>query len=563
MRKGAQIAAGLFIVAALYAPSLYDHMRASAGAFNDDVCQHVAPFLRPLDDGPPDYAARYCMATLPVGYRLLYRTAAGLGVVRQVSRWGGYVLLAVTLAALALAVRPLAGTVGMGCMVILALSCDVFLARSVNTSPRAFAYPVVAALMAAAAAGRPRAIAVLTWIGAAFYPVTAVIGGGTLAVLFVLPRADRGGAAAWSALRRARFLLLTALGAVMLVAPVYVALRPYGARIGPSDVAQFPEAGPGGRFADADRAGAARPLPGALVQAAPLAFYNRGAAWCPPCRSFLTRSGPLRIGLAVIFALGAAGMLRGGMRAPAGRRLLGVTAAVLAAYLLARACAPSLFTPQRYLFYAMPPLILAWLLIAAAGAGRTAILATTAVLLLGYGGRVDPHNGLTVRRERQAELYAALCRLPAGAFVAGWPNVVAPLPYLCARPVLVSYETHLPWHREYVLTMRRRMNDLIDALYAATPEPVRRLRDNWGVTHLVVPRARPGQPAHRYFAPFNARIRAAAADRGPRPYLLAELPETALVYRGPDYYILALDAFLEFRNGTRGVSSNVGPELPP
>jgi hypothetical protein len=105
-------------------------------------------------------------------------------------------------------------------------------------------------------------------------------------------------------------------------------------------------------------------------------------------------------------------------------------------------------------------------------------------------------------------LYRLIESLPADVMIAGWPDprneraVVDNVPYMSARRVLLSGETHQAFHEAYVVEMRVRMRTLIDAYFAADLEPLRALRDRLGVTHLVIDRGHYENPP-TYFRPFD------------------------------------------------------------
>ncbi len=60
------------------------------------------------------------------------------------------------------------------------------------------------------------------------------------------------------------------------------------------------------------------------------------------------------------------------------------------------------------------------------------------------------------------------------------------------RSAFITYETHQALHAGYLDRMRERMDALIAAYFATTPEPLLRLRDEFGVTHMLV------DPSHFY-----------------------------------------------------------------
>ena len=97
------------------------------------------------------------------------------------------------------------------------------------------------------------------------------------------------------------------------------------------------------------------------------------------------------------------------------------------------------------------------------------------------------------------------------------------------RKVLLTRESYQATHAAYVLEMRRRMEALIAAYFAASPKPLLELRDEYGVTHLLVKAGHLRGRPPRYFKPFGTQIRSsvvAAADEGYE--VLRQIPAAAI-----------------------------------
>jgi hypothetical protein len=74
---------------------------------------------------------------------------------------------------------------------------------------------------------------------------------------------------------------------------------------------------------------------------------------------------------------------------------------------------------------------------------------------------------------------------------------------------------------------------------AADAVPIRRLRDEFGVTHLLVERERLVRPTH-YFKPFGPMIEGAFALGNQAGFEVDRLRPTATVYEEDAYFILDL-----------------------
>ena len=552
-------AAAVAVLAALYAPSLAAHVREGERRYNDDVCQHLSPFLRPLSDGPADYIDRYCRATLPTGYRAIFSAARAFDGVRPLSRFLPGALLILTAAGAAAAAARFAGVAGGFAAAALVLSADVFLARMTGGLPRAFAFPIFAAAAAAAARGRPAGVAAAAVAGAALYPSIAVPAGLGLAALCLPPARWTGlDPAAWPRRRRWTLLALAAALCAFAILPNAIALRPYGGRIVRRSLEAYPEAARGGRLGEGDRIDFRPSLGSCLREMPPLAFRSGGRPW----RDARDAAGAPLIPDAAILAILALLGASAAVRTREGRRLLALTLGAPAAFLLARAASPLLYLPQRHLFYPLIALAPVWLVAGAAqvpalgaawiglarrrpaprvpswAAGVAALLAAGG-LLLAQGGRVNPSAGYTARDEPESGFHRFVESLPADAFLAGWPNAMSPIPFVHRRAVYVSYEAHLPFHAGYLDEMRRRMHALIAASFATDPEPLLRLRDD-GVTHLVVERRHLAGAPNRYFRPFGSAILRAAKTVTPETSEALSRQPQAVVYADADRVVLDL-----------------------
>lgn len=559
---GGLVLAGL---AVLFLPGLVEHVRLSADrlVFNDDVRQHVFafyPYYQPgLLDG--DYLARYILALSPPGHSLVYILAARLWDPAWVSKVLPYLQYAGVLVLLGACARRLGGWPAVFATLALALSSHVLLDYMTGGVARSWAYPLMAGAAAALVWGRVYPLAVITVLGAALYPPAAAVCGIGLALWLLLwPAADRGAASDWSWPKRWGLVAVTALVCAALVLPMAMGLRQYGRRLGPADVAAYPELGPGGRYGPDDRS----PYP--YVWIATADAFGRSLlagqdAWWPSLRRALQKgSRPGRPAVALVIAVGVVGVacLAGlGLafrERPELRRLLALLAASLVGYGLAKLLAPYLFLPHRYLVYSIP--ILTFLAFPVAisalvrgrpratrpGLAPAVVIAATLVVLLTLGGQGGGRTGLSSHSKKLGPgFYRRLAALPVGAKIAGWPNgVVDDLPYLCRRPALVTFECHQAFHQGFADEMRRRMRALMAAYFATSPQPLRELRRRFGVGYLVVDLRHLGPKPPRYFAPFDQWTSAAhRAMRSRGSEVLRQL-DRAAVFRQGDLVVLDL-----------------------
>jgi hypothetical protein len=455
---------------------------------------------------------------MPLGFKLLYRTLAPAVDPETVSKVLPYILFLIMSLGVGMAAYRLGGPVVAFVALALVLQTPQFLMQMVGGLPRAFAFALISLGFWALVAGRVRALAALAVVAPAVYAVAAAVLGLMLgALLFIVPRADRGEAKGWSWQRRLAVLVL--VGALMstLVVPITLATRPWGRLLGPQDATVYPEAGPGGRHKDDWM-----PLPYLFVEArdqVERTLLGGGTPLVPAVRSLVKgREALVMDMLLLLLVLGLIPLARG---EGAVRRALALPLAGVVGYVLARGLPPFLYVPQRYMQYTVPLFMVA--LLPASGAAlaqglsptrwaiRTraigAVLAAGAALML-VGGRGDPLTGYYTKVfHANTRIYEFVRGLPKDVLVAGWPGgVIQNVPYVSRRRAFITHETHQPTHEGYTLEMRHRMGAVIDALFSDDQQGLTKLRDIFGVTHLIVDVDNFSKPPS-YFAPFDTEVK--------------------------------------------------------
>jgi hypothetical protein len=373
-------------------------------------------------------------------------------------------------------------------------STAALMARMTGGSSRAFAFPILAACAYGLASGKPRAIAIATVAGAAFYPPAGVLAGVALVVdLGVRRQSRRSGtyqSGGWR--HRTPRLAATVVLSLALLLPMMIASRGYGS----NQVARFPEAGPHGRYSPADRP----PFPNVLeasYRALDWGLKPAGSRFVPPA---LQGEGIAR---AIVLAFAMVGLLF------FARPLLALPVASLLLYVAAVWLSPRLFIPTRYVAYSL--VLLPAIAIPAVTFRVTrqwiAIAACIALLLV-IGGRGSGTAGFSVNARPEAMLYERIALIDDAKVIAGWPaGPIDNVPYLSHKPALVTYETHAAFHTEALTVMRARMLALIDAYFATSSAPLIRLREQFGVTHLLIDKRHFADAPPGYFAPFDGAIR--------------------------------------------------------
>jgi len=559
-------AAVLAIVAWFQGRALLDSIAYTFGPLrlNDDARQQIFPFFRYIDQPSAfdtDYVANYYLACFPLGYWLLYAGTAKLGIDPILtSHVLPHVLWLFTAVGLAAVAHKLAGKLGALGMLALCLGSDVYLRRLGGGLPRAFGFPVLTLALVGLAYARERVCVAAVLVGALFYPVVGVISGLALAGALLLPQ--RAGCSVSARSLRGRLLVLSATAAVSLAVllPSLLESQQYGSTVRPSEFAEYPEIGPGGRYWASSRPpfkGFLSSLPDAIHPA----LLAAAEPWSPAARSWLVGDAErpweapnYRRVLWALFVLVATGGLGLLLREPAARRvaLLGVASAI--GYSVAVVAMPYAYLPERYSVYSGA--LLGTLAISTCVAGllpasfsrdrwrwlRAPVLgAYVALVLWLFAGRVPAAAGVNLDLTGDKPLLKAIAALPPDSFIAAWPRGLADsIAYVTRRRVFVTFETHQAFHRDYIEVMRDRMRALIDAYFATSPEPIERLRDQHGVTHLLIEKAHFKRRPPRYFKPFDGWIQdARRAARGKR-YELPDQISAASIYHFRDFELLDL-----------------------
>jgi hypothetical protein len=555
--------AGLVIpLAFAYGPALEAHINRSMDPFifNDDARQQIFPFFQYHEPGlfAHDYFGTYLRACfLPPGYCVFYKFGAMAMDPAAISKVLPYLLLAVTVIAVAVAAYRLAGYFGALLAAALVLSSEMFLSRLAGGLPRAFAFPTAALTAAALVYGRPRLLAGLVCASAGFYPATAMLSAIALVLwLFILPATDRGQAAEWSFTHRACLAVATASISALILLPMIVGAWPYGRQLGPADITEYPELGQGGRYGGGDLLGF-NSFPKTAFHLTRQFFTPTGKPWLEAVQSWMAHpeSGPNSNRHMIIKILTVAllvGCVFVAARGSAERRFFLLGAAAWLGHFVARSLAPHFFLPERYAVYSVPIVLV--VLVPAVGAaigtqlfGRRfpglaqplGVIAIAAMILLPFGGRGSIDAGLDIDVKPQQQLYNFLGQLPKDALIAGWPADLDNVPYASRRQAFITHELHHVFHQGYADEMRRRMRALIDAYFASDQAPLDRLRDKFGVTHLIVQRSRLEKPPE-YFEPFSAWIQRAFDEGQAKGFeIQRQLGATMMFSDGP-YIVLDL-----------------------
>ncbi len=543
----------------LFLPALIAHARNSLDPlqFNDDARIVIWPFYRYSNPAafPNDYLGDYVMAThIPIGYRVLFTVGSWLWDAEPLSKLIPYLLLPIVVVAAGIAGHAFARKTGAWIAMALTLGTDVYLERMGGGLPRAFAHPAIAVGLVAIIYGRVRLAAVMVVVASAFYPSAgAVLGIAFAAYLFLLPSASRGDAEGWRFGKRLRVTVLVALASAIVVLPLALSQRPYAPVSKPSDWQQYPEAGPAGTSSPLDLPPYKTFFEDTDAVARRL-FFGQGEPWLRPLRDLTERQKQSALELIlVLFLLGWYRLAKDDVRA---QRVLAFAAGIAIGHTISRVAAPYAYVPNRYVQYGLPPV----LAVMASGAFvgllsylkplrihtpiRNALAVPLAIVfMLFVGGRGSTNAGLSVHVPPDlAEMYRAIAELPEGVMIAGWPDdPMSNVPYVARRQVLMTGELHQPHHLGFLDEVRRRLRPFFEAYLAKSREPLIRLHDELGVTHILVDTNQLRGRPPGYMPPMGGWIQELARQRPGQPYeLMRQIPGPAVVHQTGHWALIDL-----------------------
>jgi hypothetical protein len=238
-------------------------------------------------------------------------------------------------------------------------------------------------------------------------------------------------------------------------------------------------------------------------------------------------------------------------------RLIGFFAVCVVLHVIAWLGAPYLYIPTRFFMYSLPfliTLIFPWSLYillgrvprlhSSAKLKALSFLGIVSVYLMAFGGRGNVEFAASPEQQLSQPLADAITALPKDILIAGWPAAeIRNVEYVTRRNVFLTAATHHVLHLTYMKAMRVRMDALFEAYLSTDAAPLYRLKQEFGVTHLLVETRDFTDPKHppEYFAPWRARIGPRLAEIKGKEYLMnRSLQEKAAVYNKNGFILLDL-----------------------
>jgi hypothetical protein len=534
----------------LYWPGIQYHWQASKDPYfvPYDAVQYIPAFFKydAKDPIPTTYAKEYYLNVLsPPLYKALTRIGAQLVDVRQFQLATMYVAYAAFLLILGRLAWTLGGATLSFAVLALTITSWIFIGLGfIGGAPRMYGYPLISLILYSLMRDCPYLLAATVVLGGLLYPVVAIIGGACLFVWMFVPNISRGLVSRWGLSRRLMTVTLTGFLTLAALAPLLVGGQLYGRRVVVADIANFPEAGPEGNYRPYDQ------LPYKLFGIELFTYfvgpmYSHG----DPLLPWLNIHKQLD-DVTVLFVLAVSGfivflvILRGIKSAlredqeNGAIRLITFFAVCGILHVIAWLAAPYVYIPTRYFMFSLPflvTLVFPWslyLLLKRAPSLQSSpklrnivFLSVIIMYLMAFGGRGNVQFSESATDKASQPLFDAIASLPPNVVIAGWPlGHLRKMEYVTRRNVFLTGDLHQVLHIDFIKTMRERMDALFEAYFSIEGAPLYRLRQQFGVTHLLVEERDFTDPEHtpEYFEPWKSRIQPRLAEIKGKEYLLNE-----------------------------------------
>jgi hypothetical protein len=569
MRDWAKLLLVILPLLVVFSPGIQHHWRVAHDPYfvPFDAVQYIPAYFKydPKQPIPTTYIKEYYLnVTCPILYRWVTTLGAQLADVRHFQLALTYLLYCLFIIILGRIGWILGGAMLSFAVMAFSIEAWIFFGLGfVGGAPRMFAYPLIALVFYSLIQHRPILLATIVVLGGLLYPIIGMLAGFSLACWLLKPLAGEGAVSCWSISRRVGILAMTGFLTIAAVLPLVLASKPYGRHIVAADVGTYPEAGPEGNYRPYDR------LPFELFGNEWMIYYagpliSHGDPIGPLFNIHTNLDGRNALGaiaasggvILMVILAGARTLLRSNRRVTIIRLAVFFLGCILL-HVFAWLFAPYFFIPTRYLMFSLPfliTLIFPWAVLTllsnlrqlkASPMFRNAVfMGMTGLYLLLFGARGNVDFSEAIVKKSTQPLFDAVAALPTDAVVAGWPvGEVRKMEYATRRNVFLTGDVHQVLYLDCLKNMRERMDALFDAYFSIDAAPISRLKQIYGVTHLLVETRDFSDPDHppEYFAPWNTRIRQRLAAIKGREYLMGEsLHQKAAVYNRDGLILLDL-----------------------
>ena len=561
----------LFSLGFLFGPGIQHHWQIARDPYfvPFDAVLYIPAFFKfdPSDPIPTTLLKEYHLDTMsPPLYKASLALGARFADVRHFQLAMMYLAYAVFVAILGRLGWLLGGAILSFAVMAFTVTAWIYIGLGfIGGAARMYAFPLMAVILYALLRDRPKLLGLTTILGALLYPIVAIVAGLCLTGWLLLSLyAKHGVVAHWPLRSRLVTLGLTGLITLGCLVPLFLGGHTYGRRIVAADIPDYPEAGSDGNYRPYDQQ-PYRLLSNEIFSYYLGPMYSHGDAILPLLSAHKNLTGGsllatlAAVGLVVLVVVmaGLRGLLHSSDR-PAALRLIGLFIVCAALHVISWLAAPFLYVPTRYFMFSLPLIvtfIFPWSLYLlvnrysrladSAKLRDFTFLAIVGVYLIAFGGRgnVDFEKGSMVAKSSQP-LFEAIAALPKNSLIAGWPyGEIKNIEYVTRRNAFLTAQLHQVLHLGYVEAMRTRMDALFDAYFSVDAAPLLRLRDQFGVTHLLIESHHFTDPKRppEYFSPWRSRIGPRLEATRDNAYLMsAALQQKAAVFNRNGLILLDL-----------------------
>jgi uncharacterized membrane protein len=467
--------------------------------------------------------------------------------VNEMTKLGGVVLWFLSIATIVLCAWQLYKNKYICWAVLMfAIASWIFPGKIIGGFARSYGFFVSALFLFYLIKGRPIAMGIVTIFGALSYPVIAFMGGISLFCYYMLlPKKFQDEKTAKSPFIR-KFLTLSIFGVLTILAvlPQIIGGQDYGRRISHiTDIEEFPEAGPGGRHMDIN-----------LPQSYNLFFstinyikYGLTSASEDPNIHILGYIVTILILIATIYY--SYKNFRKIIDDTNSIRLLLYFLVSCFSYILASIFSPYLYEPDRYTGYVISILAIilfcriAWQELEQNKKQKIIyITLITAFILVFSGTRDGIGYSIKVEEQDRAKYEFIENQLDDSSVITGITQKedIINIPYLTKRRILIAKEFHYVYHYEYMLEMRERFTDLINAVFSDSFENSLKLKNKYGVTHIIFEKSHCKGQVPKYFIPFSEMIARKYISNENNLYYCSDEVKDAVVFEDKKFWLFDL-----------------------
>jgi len=570
MRGMTKLSLVVLSLGVLFWPGIRHHWNVTQDPYFSpfDAAQYIPAFFKfdPTDPIPTTYIKEYYLnAVCPPLYKWLTKVGAQRFDVRHFQLGMMYLAYAVFISVMGRIGWRLGGAALCFAMVAITVTAWIFIGLGfIGGAPRMYAYPLISLILYSLIFDRPNLLAFVVVLSALLYPIIALIGGFCLAGWLLLkPLSRRGVVSGWGLSRRLSTLGLAGILAISALVPMMLHALPYGRRLVDADITTYPEAGPDGNYRVYDQ------LPYKLFGSEWTSYflgpmYSHGdpiVPWLNLHKNLDSETWLLVLAMTSLVAIavtvrGFRLVLKENQNSGA-IRLSVFFAVCTMLHVIAWLAAPYLYIPTRYFMFSLPffmTLVFPWSLYTILrqlprlqprrNLSEVVFLGIIGIYLAAFGGRGNVDFSASIVETPARPLFDAITALPKNAVIAGWPvGQLRKMEYVTRRNAFLTGDLHQVLHLNFTRTMRTRMDALFDAYFSTDVTPLYRLRQEFGVTHLLVDTRDFTDAKHppEYFAPWRNRISPRLVAIKGKEYLLnRSLHKNAAIFDQNGFVLLDL-----------------------